>query len=171
MAKNLELKARIRSVADAEAAASACGATFGGTLHQSDTYFDVPRGRLKLREIDGEEAELIFYERPEDRPERWSNYERIPCADPARLKAALEAAVGIRVVVKKARRLYQYRQSRIHIDTVEGLGTFLEFEVQDSDAAESEALMKLLRDAFAVRGDDIVRASYADLVYGKNNLF
>jgi adenylate cyclase class 2 len=171
MAKNLELKARIPSVERAEAAAMACGAAFSQSLHQVDIYFNVPHGRLKLRDIEGEGAELIFYERGEDREERWSIYERIPCLEPARLKAILEAALGIKVVVEKTRLLYVYQQCRIHIDAVDRLGSFIEFEAQDSGVVESHALMKVLREAFGISPGDIIQASYADLVLGENNLF
>jgi predicted adenylyl cyclase CyaB len=166
MARNLELKARIRSVDRAEAAATACGAAFAEILRQVDTYFNVPRGRLKLRIIEGEGAELIFYERGEDREERWSIYENIPIPEPAKFRAVLEGALGVKVVVRKTRVLYKYHQCRIHIDTVERLGSFVEFEVPDSGVVESEALMKVLREVFEIAPGDIVQASYSDLILG-----
>ena len=114
---------------------------------------------------------MIFYERDEERPERWSTYEKVAVSDAPALKTALEHALGIKIVVEKIRRVYQYRQCRIHLDDVEGLGTFLEFEVQDSGREESVALMKYLTEAFEIKPDDIVRASYSDLLLGKNNRF
>lgn len=171
MATNLELKARIRSVAEAEAAALRSGASFSTTLRQVDTYYVVPHGRLKLREFENSGAEIIFYNRAEDRAERWSTYEKIPCPDPEALKIILEKALGIRAVVQKTRLLYQYRQCRIHIDTVEGLGTFLEFEVQDSNEKESADLMKKMRETFQISPGDVLQASYSDMVFGKNGPF
>src|SRR2546428_3846289 len=38
-------------------------ATYEATRRQVDTYFSVQRGRLKLREVAGRPAELIYYER------------------------------------------------------------------------------------------------------------
>ena len=47
---------------------------------------------------------------------------------------------------------------------MDGLGTFIEFEVQGSGEAESLQEMEFLRKAFHVVPEGIVRSSYADLV-------
>lgn len=134
------------------------------TLRQTDTYFHVPHGRLKLREIDGSHAELIQYDRPDVAGGRWSTYTRVSVGDPAGLTAALRDALGIRCIVKKVRAVYLYRSARIHVDEVDGLGTFLEFEVVETAPAEAERLMAVLRVAFAVREEDIIAGSYGEMV-------
>ena len=138
-----------------------------GTLVQIDTYFTVPRGRLKLRETDGADAELIFYEREEETDERWSRYERERVEDPASLKRLLEAALGVRAVVRKKRDLYLIRDARIHVDDVEGLGAFVEFEVTGGETAEREATMRQLRAALAVAPEEILKCSYSDMIGAK----
>jgi adenylate cyclase class IV len=63
--RNLELKVRD---ADPKRSLRACEhlrAEDRGALSQKDTYFDVPRGRLKLRREVGAPAHLIAYERPD----------------------------------------------------------------------------------------------------------
>src|SRR5262245_10720332 len=77
-------------------------------LRQIDTYFAVPHGRLKLREIagpgDGERAaEMIGYTRPDLTGARWSSYERVPLdpTDAPALIRALTATIGPRAVVTK----------------------------------------------------------------------
>ncbi len=150
---------------------------------QEDTFFIVPRGRLKLREFGGgtvgtcggedssdAPAELIFYERPDTEGPVSSTYSLVPVPDPAALKAALAAALGIRGVVKKRRSLYLAGETRIHIDEVEGLGTFLELEVvlETGDGASSReegvARCRELMNALGVTESDLIDRAYIDLL-------
>jgi len=144
---------------------------------QEDTFFIVPRGRLKLREFGrgvsastGTAAELIFYERPDTEEPASSTYSLVPVPDPAALKAALTAALGIRGVVKKRRTLYLAGETRIHIDEVEGLGTFLELEVileTDHGASSREegvARCLELMSALGIDEGDLMDRAYVDLL-------
>jgi len=45
------------------------------------------------------------------------------------MQAALGMALGIKGVVRKQRMLYMIGQTRVHLDQVEGLGSFMELEV------------------------------------------
>ena len=167
MPTNFELKARIPWTGEAREAAERCGATFAGRLIQTDTYYEVPFGRLKLRELGGGTAELIFYERAEATDERWSRYTKFPMADPAGVHRALAGSLGVRVVIRKTRDLYRIRSTRIHIDEVEGLGAFIEFEIQDQDELTSSREMEFLRQAFGIVPEAIIRGSYADMPAGR----
>jgi adenylate cyclase class IV len=164
MAANLELKCRRRSCAELHDLARALGARFDATLNQTDTYFHVPAGRLKLREINGTRAELIQYERPDQPGDRWSSYLVVPVVEAEKMKAALGQALGIRCIVRKKRDLYLYGTARIHVDEVEGLGSFLEFEVVETPVADAEALMKELRGAFRVCDEDVIAGSYGEML-------
>src|SRR5439155_23852638 len=119
--RNLELKARCADLETAEQVAQRLGATFAGEWHQVDTYFCVPHGRLKLREVGDDTAELIGYERPESDAKRRSEYEIAPVADSGALLSILAKALGVRVRVEKSRRVYHYRSARIHLDRVASL--------------------------------------------------
>jgi predicted adenylyl cyclase CyaB len=164
MASNLELKCRRGSCAESRELARGLGAAFEAILVQTDTYFHVPHGRLKLRRIDGGRAELIHYERPDETGDRWSTYVRVPVADPEGMTAALGQALGIRCVVRKTRELHLYKTARIHIDEVDGLGSYLEFEVVETPAPEAEQLMAELRAAFRVRSEDVIAGSYGEML-------
>jgi adenylate cyclase, class 2 len=164
---NLELKARLDSIDAACAAADRCGAQFVEILDQTDTYFNVPAGRLKLREIAGVHTELIYYTRDEATPERWSVYETVRISDAAGMRILLEHAYGVRATVAKRRLHYQRGACRIHIDSVENLGTFLEFEVQDIPPEEAVRVMKEMREAFGVVSSAVIQASYEDLISQK----
>src|SRR5215213_1650988 len=152
--RNVELKARDADPARTLERALAAGAREHGILHQRDTYFAVRHGRLKLREEEPGGATLIAYERPDTAAERVSDYRLVPVPDPAALRAALEATDGILAVVAKARRLLLWEDSvRIHLDAVEGLGSFLELEAvaaPGSDLAREHDQVARLRDALAI---------------------
>ena len=94
---------------------------------QRDTYFGVGEGRLKLREESPGEAHLIAYARPDDPAVRVSEYRIAPCR-PRAAARALAASLGVHVVVDKRRRLLLWEDVRIHLDAVEGLGSFVELE-------------------------------------------
>src|SRR5438477_132463 len=72
--RNIELKARWENLEAARRAAKEIGAGYVGILEQRDTYFAVPHGRLKLREIAGRGAELIGYARGDRAAARGSDY-------------------------------------------------------------------------------------------------
>src|SRR3954463_12568729 len=114
--RNVELKARDPHPERSLERARALGAGDRGELRQRDTYFAVPRGRLKLREQEPGGAELIAYERPDGAEARESRCRIAPVADPDALREALDAALGTDVVVDKRRHLLQFDGVRIHLD-------------------------------------------------------
>lgn len=140
------------------------GADRDAVIRQTDTYFHTARGRLKLRRTGGGGAELIQYDRPDDPSARWSTYVRIPVQEPDALEGALRRSLGVRSVVRKERTVYLYRTARIHIDEVDGLGTFLEFEIVETPAADAGVLMAELQHAFAVRHEDVCPGSYGEML-------
>lgn len=169
MPRNLELKARIPQCSGAVARARDCGARCSGTLLQTDTYFSIPEGRLKLREFHGIGAELISYIRDEQTSERWSDYRKAPITDPTAMKSALGGALGVLVIVEKERQLFIYRGARIHIDDVRELGSFLEFEVPSDGRLPPEELMRELREIFSVADIDVEKGSYSDMILVKSS--
>lgn len=168
MPQNLELKARVRSLRQVDSAARRLGARRSGTLTQTDTYYVVRHGRLKLREMGPRTSELIAYARPNAAGARMSRYDVFPLERPRILKSMLVRALGVRTVVRKRRTLYLYRNCRIHADTVRDLGTFVEFEVQISRGKpQAASLMKALIRHFAISPMDVVSSSYSDLLVAR----
>jgi adenylate cyclase class IV len=164
---NLELKARDRDAGRSRRVCEEIGAADEGTRSQRDTYFAVPRGRLKLREQSPSPgAQLIAYERADDRGTKESIYRIVAVPDAAELKAALAATLGIRVEVRKERRLFLWQGVRIHLDEVEGLGSFIEFEgvaTADTGTDAFESLLSDLRRHFGIADADLLALSYSDL--------
>ncbi len=169
--RNVELKARDRDPARTLERALALGADDRGEIRQRDTYFPGARGRLKLREQESGGSplwdELIEYSRADSPEARTSTYLRVPVADAAPLREALEAAYGTLVTVTKRRRLLLWQNVRIHLDDVEGLGTYLELEgvaEADSDLSAERVSVEHLRRELGIEDDDLVATSYSDLL-------
>ncbi len=162
--RNVEFKTRLTDLPAVEAALRALGAADSGLLVQRDTYFRVPEGRLKLRETPSG-AELIEYLRDERGPLMDSRYTLMAVDDPDRRLAELSARHDVRGVVEKTRHLWLYRNARIHLDHVAGLGSFLEIEVVEPPATlAGQALIDELLGALGLRTDAALRASYIDLI-------
>lgn len=163
--RNIEFKTRLEDPKAALARARALGAELWGDLRQTDTYFNVPSGRLKLRETAGLQAELIAYARDEDAGVRTSDYQIARTPDPAPLLDVLTRALGVIAVVRKRRTLVTLDSDRIHIDNVEQLGSFLEIEVIcGNDEAAARARFDSLIEGLGYRPADGIRVSYLDLL-------
>jgi cytidine deaminase len=164
---NIELKARDPQPARTLELALAIGAEDRGEIAQTDTYFSRARGRLKLREQQPGDAELIQYRRADSPGARESEYRRVPAADAPALRDALDAALGTLVVVEKRRRLLLHENVRIHIDDVQGLGGFVELEAvagRDADLSAEHDKVGRLRAELGIGDDAVVAQSYSDLL-------
>lgn len=141
------------------------GAKDHGGIWQRDTYFEVVNGGLKLREERPGKPHLIQFERADEPQQRESRYRIIEVEDTPMLSVALAAAIGVRVRVTKHRRLFTWRDVRIHLGDVERLGRFIELEAvapPDSDLAHEHQLIAELRDALAITDERLVAAGYAE---------
>jgi adenylate cyclase, class 2 len=166
--RNLELKA---IDPDSERSLKICedlGAEPKGVLQQRDVYFNVPQGRLKLRRQRGAIDQLIAYQRSDQPGHRKSSYRIVEVENGSELEAALGSVLGIMAVVSKARRLFLWEGVRIHLDQVDGLGNFIEFEAvaagESSDLGRFEVPLADLRRSFGIEDAHMVGESYSDLV-------
>lgn len=162
---NIEYKAELREIDLARAACKAVGAKFVITLVQRDTYFRVPSGRLKRRECEGEPTEWIFYDRADKANPRLSSF-TIYSSSEARSRFGTRPLPRL-VVVNKRRDLWMVDNTRIHLDEVERVGRFLEFESLVSPGypvAACHDRINGLREAFAHAMGEPISCSYADLV-------
>ena len=128
--KNIELKILLKDSKEVESSIKQIGAKFQGDLRQIDTYFNYPKGRLKIREINNKEFVLISYSRPNKKGSKLSDYKIIKLTkeNASQLKKLLLNNFGLKTIVKKLRSLWIYRHTRIHLDKVTNLGKFLELE-------------------------------------------
>jgi predicted adenylyl cyclase CyaB len=170
MPANIEIKARLRDLASLSLRAEDLSDTPVQVIPQEDTFFNIPQGRLKLRQLAADKGQLIYYQRTDTAGPKRSNYLIAETADPTALKKTLEAALGIRGVIRKTRSLYLVGQTRIHVDEVEGLGQFMELEVvlrPGQSEAEGEAIAADLMNKLGVAESDLLEGAYMDLVENK----
>ena len=162
--RNIELKAYLRDWDTALAACRRIGARSEGDIRQVDTFFRVPEGRLKLRTSEPGESCLVFYRRPDVAAVKGSDY-LIEPVGPG-MNAFLSVSLGALGEVRKVRTLWLWENVRIHLDRVEGLGQFIEFEAVLSpahDDADGFAKLAHLRDAFHIDDSDLLTGSYFDM--------
>jgi predicted adenylyl cyclase CyaB len=172
MPSNIEIKARARAFDEIRRRAEALAGTPVEVIGQEDTFFRVPRGRLKLRVRPDGPAQLIYYERPDQEGPKRSNYSIFETADPERLKLTLGQALGIRGVVRKTRYLYLVGQTRVHLDDVTGLGRFMELEVVMRPGQSDEDGQAIARDLMAklgVQESDLLEGAYMDIIESRQN--
>jgi homotetrameric cytidine deaminase len=169
--RNIELKAIDPDPARSLAVCRELGAEDRGVLRQRDTYFRARSGRLKLREEEPGGATLIQYDRPDAAQARESRYRLVQVPEPDVLRASLDEALGTLVVVDKARHLFLWEGVRIHLDAVEGLGTFVELEGvarSDSDLSAEHDKVAHLRGALHIH--EVLTDSYSDRLLGADAL-
>jgi homotetrameric cytidine deaminase len=169
--RNVELKALDPDPERSLAVCRELGAEDRGVLRQRDTYFRAREGRLKLREEEPGGAVLIQYDRPDGPQARESRYRLVPVPDPEATLEALDAALGTLVVVSKERHLFLWDGVRIHLDRVEGLGSFVELEgvaPAESDLAAEQEKVARLREALQI--GQVLPDSYSDRLLGADAL-
>ena len=164
---NIEIKARCREPEFIRNYLLSHNAELKGTDEQTDTYFTVPNGRLKLRE-GNVENNLIYYERTNQAGPKSSHFHLVKVEDASGLKEVLTKSMGIKVVVKKKREIYYIKNVKFHIDEVPGLGSFVEIEAGNILADLSLDELKVQCDfylkEFKISPEDLVDVSYSDML-------
>jgi adenylate cyclase class 2 len=167
---NVEIKARTNKADFVREYLRKAGADFKGTDLQTDTYFNVPLGRLKLRQ--GKiENNLIWYERANQEGPKQSNFKLIPVQDGAALQEILQHALGIKVTVTKTREIYYINNIKFHIDELEGLGNFVEIEagnkLADIPVEKLHEQCLFYMQEFGISEEDLLSDSYSDMLLEK----
>jgi len=164
----VELKARVSDHEFLTKKLSALGAEYTGTFQQSDLYFKVPEGRLKLREVENnDDVELIYYERENIAGPKSDDAFILKVQEPEDLKKILKKILTPLIVIEKVREIYQYQGTQIHLDTVKKLGTFIEFERQTADDPKSikkdQQILEKLMETLEIDSSNLETLSYSDL--------
>jgi predicted adenylyl cyclase CyaB len=167
MPRNVEIKARVADMDAVEARARVIATHGPEEIFQDDTFFACDRGRLKLRDFGDGRGQLIHYRRADEAGPKMSEYSIAPTADPAALRETLGRAFEVLGRVVKGRRLYLVDRTRVHLDRVEGLGSFVELEVvlREAEAPEDGmAVARKLLDDLGIAEDQLVTGAYLDLL-------
>jgi adenylate cyclase class 2 len=164
---NVEIKARTREPERVLQRLADLGAELQGIDRQVDTYYEARTGRLKLRRGTIEHA-LIAYIRADQPGPKVSQVTLYEPNDADRLHATLSAALGVLVVVDKQRHIWWADNVKLHVDEVEGLGTFLEIEAIDQHGNLGEAALRRQCSEWlallAVDQGDLIERSYSDML-------
>jgi len=151
MPTNIEWKARLRDLERTRTLVENLRPESHEDFDQVDTFFNAPSGYLKLRQFSPTRGELVSYQRPVQDGAKASRFELFPTDQPDLLRCVLTHSLGVRGEVRKHRHCYRLGQARIHLDRVEGLGTFLEVEVllaaDDPDERGTDLAERLRRAA------------------------
>jgi predicted adenylyl cyclase CyaB len=169
MSRNVEIKAVLR---DRDAIIAAAARRSDGVpeiISQHDFFFRCGEGRLKLRMFEPDCGELIQYDREDIASARCSRYQVAYTSTPEILLDILTRTLGRTGEVKKTRILFKIGQTRVHIDTVEGLGDFLELEVvlrPEQTEADGRRIAESLLAELGAEKSQFVAEAYVDLLLG-----
>lgn len=167
MPVNIEIKARVHDFAGLRQKAEKLSDRPCQVIHQEDTFFNCPRGRLKLRELGPEQGQLVYYVRQDISGPKHSDYQIVDTKNPAGLKMILAEAYGVRGVISKVRYLYMVGETRIHLDDVKGLGKFMELEVvlrPDQTDGDGQVIAENLMDQLGILEGDLIETAYVDML-------
>ncbi len=165
---NIEIKAIYPNLEKAREVCRRLNAKFIGIDRQIDTYFNVPNGRFKLRESSLNGSYLIPYVRPNQEGPKKSDYGRLKVDNTEHIKNLFSQIMGVNLVVKKNREIYLIENVRVHLDDVDGVGQFFEFEAvydQDTDAQREieELKVRELMNKFDISEGSLQKTSYQQL--------
>lgn len=172
----IELKARVGDHKFLRKKLSALGAEHVGTVQQTDLYFKVPEGRLKLREVkDNSRAELIYYERENIAGPKKDDAFILRIQEPEDLKKTLKKILTPLIVIEKVREIYRYHGTgvsskypyiQVHLDQVKNLGTFLELEMESSDKTykKDKLFLQNFAKKLGIKEEQLEKLSYSDLM-------
>lgn len=108
---------------------------------------------------------LVQYVRPDISGPKLSTFNVLDVNEPEKLRQMLAASLGVLGEVKKTRFLFLYEQTRIHLDKVDGLGTFMEFEVclrPEQTTDDGTAIANDLMKVFKLAENDLLFGAYMD---------
>ncbi len=145
------------------------GATFVEVKEQVDYYYHLPAvgnaagtRRLKLRVEDGK-WQLIYYYDVQETNDRVSRFQLWDMCD-TQIREVLDAALGIRVIVRKQRELWVKENIRFNLDTVADVGQIFEVEAQQEDGYDIEVQVEDCRRIFGPYLSSRIANSNEDLV-------
>lgn len=164
MPKNIEIKVPINNLKKILIRIKNLPAERIYSSQQIDVYFQNEKGRLKVRDSNGEKS-VIFYDRIEDGRERWSKFYFIKINEPNEWVKFFDLFMERLITVKKHRTLFHYKNTRIHVDQIKNLGNFIELETKMNSSRKTarEEFDYLCKHLELATGEQIIN-SYSDMI-------
>lgn len=172
MAANIEFKAKVDNYDYIYDSVAQLTKDIPTILLQKDVFYNIRFGRLKLRSICDTDHELIFYLRPNKKGPKQSKYIRIHISNQSLVNTILSKLFGQLVVVNKKRDLFLLDNIRFHLDTVEGLGNFIEIEYVLSPTESRRTALDTVNSFIRklnIQSNSLINNSYAELLLSKHN--
>ena len=160
----IEIKAKVPNQEEIRDTLKKNNAIFRGFDVQKDIYFNVPRGKLKIRR-GSIKSYLVYYEREDKKGPKKSNIIRIESPD-SELEKLLKTSLGVLIEVNKKRENYFIDNIKFHIDDVTDLGKFVEIEA----VGENQEIDKLREQCeyytsmLGIDQSSLISGSYSDLL-------
>ena len=167
MARNIEIKAALSDIALIYERLRQTAAHGPEVLMQKDIFYRMPFGRLKLRQINLLNSEIIYYFRKNDEGPKLSKYYRFKLKKPKLAHFYLSFLFGLQGVVEKKREVFFIERTRIHIDNVLSLGYFIELEVVLSPSESTlhgEKIANDLLSFFDIQEHFLIDKSYLEML-------
>ncbi|MCR8968264.1 class IV adenylate cyclase [Streptococcus zalophi] len=167
MAKNIEIKASIKNYQKTKQLFHQLTQVEPVTLKQRDTFYHFWFGRLKLRQINEKDSQLIFYQRPNLSRTKLSNYKIWTINKPQRLDWVLGIVLGRVGVVEKTRLLFLKDNVRFHLDRVTNLGDFIELEymiLDNEPLKQAQERVDAILDKLNISDTNYISVAYIDLL-------
>ncbi len=164
MNKNFEIKCKIENYEKTGNIIKALKKFSYSAENQTDIYYRVSLGRLKLRIINNKTGNLIFYDRGENEKKRVSKYIISRTDNFKELDEILRRQFNVLISVQKKREIFIKDNIRIHLDNVKGLGKFLEVEIIYTNNKSPRSLMKEIILYLNLNENDFIQCSYSDLL-------
>ena len=142
------------------------------TIYQIDTFFNSDNGRLKIRQFNDNQGEVIWYNREDTIYAKLSEYIKIELGEKSlkNFKEVLSRSNGVTTEIINERILFMCGQTRIHFDNVEDLGYYLELEVVLSNEQSVEYGKSIANEILLLlelEKDPLIDCAYVDLLISK----
>ena len=167
MAKNVEIKAKLSNFINTINILDKIADSDPLEIIQNDTFFNCQNGRLKLRVKNNSDGELIYYNRPNQAGPKISEYTLVPIKNFDLLKKTLSTSLGVRGTINKVRNLYMIGQTRVHLDEVENLGSYIELEVvlhDNQNTSDGKKVAKEIMNQLNISREQLVDSAYIDIL-------
>ena len=167
MPRNVEIKARVEDLELLRERLAKLATAGPALISQDDTYFRCDNGRLTLRQFSDGNGELIFYTRNAKAGSDESSFSKSPAPQPDSLRDLLSNAYGQIGRVKKMRTLFFIERTRVHVDWVQDLGSFVEIQTEIAEGeptSNGEMITEMLMEKLGVPLESLIHESYLDLI-------
>ena len=161
--KDFNIKANVTDLSRTERALADMQATFVGVDNQKDTYFSVPKGKLKLREGTIENL-ITHYERVDEKGMERTIVYQYDLKPTAEQISKLHREHVIIAIIEKERKIYFLDNVKIHLDKTVNGKSFVEVEAIDSNDSMSMEQLRLqclsVKEKLGIKDSELVKSGY-----------